>query len=274
MVRIILFLFIALNATHSYAQRGFELGGGVGAAWYFGDINNELKLNSPGATIGVASRFNFDERICFKLGVNYVMLRGYDYKSDNLYQKARNISFNNHLAEATGQLEINFLTYRHGSRDDWYTPYMFLGGSIFTHAPRAKYEDKWRNLRELGTEGQQKGNEYSITSGSWLFGLGFKMDFSYEWSLNIEISSRQTFTDYLDDTSTKYVDNFQLTYERGEMAAALADPSILIPGFNDAKIGVDGRQRGDKDARDGYMTFSVGVMYYFGQVRCPEILKN
>lgn len=274
MVRLfILFSFICCG-LQSFAQRGFELGGFVGSSWYFGDINNELKFNSPGATIGAASRFNFDERICFKLGVNYIMLRGYDYKSPNIYQQARNISFNNHLAEAAGQIEVNFLTYKHGSRDDWYTPYMFLGASIFAHAPRAKYEGKWENLRALGTEGQMKGNEYSITSGAWLFGLGFKMDFSYEWSLNIEVSSRQAFTDYLDDTHGKYADNFQLTFERGPEAAFLADPSILIPGYNDAKIGIEGRQRGDQFSKDAYTTFTVGVMYYFGRVQCPEILKH
>jgi len=272
-VRLFFFFTFITICIQLSAQRGYEVGGSIGSAWYFGDINNELKLNSPGATIGVASRFNFDERICFKLGINYIMLRGFDSKSDNLYQQARNISFNNHLGEASGQIEVNFLTYRHGSRDDWYTPYMFTGGSIFAHAPRAKYDGKWQNLRALGTEGQQNGNEYSITALSWLYGIGFKMDFSYEWSLNIEISSRQTFTDYLDDTSNKYVDNLQLIYDRGQLAADLADPSIIIPGYNDAKIGTEGRQRGDKDSKDGYMTFSVGLMYYFGQVRCPEILK-
>jgi len=62
-----IFTFITICIQLS-AQRGYEVGGSIGSAWYFGDINNELKLNSPGATIGVASRFNFDERICLKLG--------------------------------------------------------------------------------------------------------------------------------------------------------------------------------------------------------------
>lgn len=274
MVRILFLLLFSAGSLTSYAQRGFEVGGFAGASWYFGDINNELKLNSPGVTLGAASRFNFDERVCFKLGINYVMLRGYDYKSPNLYQKARNISFNNHLAEATGQFEFNFLTYRHGSRDDWYTPYMFVGAALFAHAPRAKYEGAWVNLRAMGTEGQQRGNEYSITSGAWLFGVGFKMDLSYEWSINAEISSRQAFTDFLDDTHGNYADNFQISFERGADAAYLADPSILIPGYNDSKIGTEGRQRGDKYSYDAYTTFTIGIMYYFGRVPCPEILKH
>lgn len=54
-------IFIGLCTT-TYSQRGFEVGGFAGASWYFGDINNEFRLNSPGATIGAASRFNFDEK--------------------------------------------------------------------------------------------------------------------------------------------------------------------------------------------------------------------
>ncbi|MBK8844439.1 MAG: hypothetical protein IPO33_17190 [Saprospiraceae bacterium] len=132
MVRLFFFFTFIIICLQLSAQRGYEVGGSIGSAWYFGDINNELKLNSPGATIGVASRFNFDERICFKLGINYIMLRGFDSKSDNLYQQARNISFNNHLGEASGQIEVNFLTYRHGSRDDWYT-HICLPEDLFSH---------------------------------------------------------------------------------------------------------------------------------------------
>lgn len=274
MTRLSYILLLLCFCTGLFGQRGFEVGGFAGSSWYFGDINNEFRLNSPGATIGAASRFNFDERLCFKLNLNYIWLRGYDYKSANTFQQARNISFNNHMFEGAGQLEFNFLTYRHGSRDNWYTPYMFIGGSVFSHAPRAYYDGKWVNLRAMGTEGQQRGSEYSITSAAWLVGLGFKLDFSDTWSINAEISSRQAFTDYLDDTHGNYADNFQISYERGADAAYLADPSIIIPGFNDSKIGQEGRQRGDRYTYDGYTTFTVGLLYYFARVPCPEILKH
>ncbi len=274
MTRFLISAIFVLTALGLQAQRGFEAGGFAGTSWYFGDLNNDLKLNSPGATIGAATRFNFDERICMKAGINYIWLRGYDYKSSNIYQQARNISFNNHMAELSGQLEMNFLTYKHGSRDNWYTPYMFVGGSVFAHSPQAYYNGSWVKLRPLGTEGQKKGSEYSITSASWLFGVGFKMDLTNTWSFNVELSSRQAFTDFLDDTHGYYADNFQIEFERGPDAAYLADPSIIIPGFNDSKIGKEGFQRGDRKNYDSYTTFTVGIMYYFARVPCPEILKH
>lgn len=256
------------------AQRGIEVGGHVGTSMYFGDLNNNFSFRLPGATAGGDIRYNFDERLCAKASVNYIFIRGNDKYSENVFERARNLHFINHMGEFNAQMELNFLTYRHGSKDQWYTPYLFLGGGVMMHGPRARYEGNWVGLRNLGTEGQRKGNEYSIVAGNWLFGMGFKMDVSTSWSLNIELSSRQAFTDYLDDVSTKYVEIDQIEADRGPVAAALADPSILIPGFNDAKIGVAGRQRGDSDRKDAFATLTIGMMYYFGQVRCPDILNH
>lgn len=256
------------------AQRGIEIGGHIGTSMYFGDLNNGFSFKLPGATAGADIRYNFDERLCLKTSLNYVFIRGNDKFSANLFEKARNLHFINHLGEFNAQLEMNFLTYKHGSKDQWYTPYLFLGGGVMMHGPRAKYDGHWYSLRNLGTEGQRKGNEYSIVAGSWLFGLGFKMDVSTSWSLNIDLSCRQAFTDYLDDVSTNYVEIDQIEADRGPIAAALSDPSILIPGYNDSKIGVAGRQRGDKDRKDAFSTLTVGLLYYFGQVRCPDILNH
>lgn len=275
MVRIPISILIVLMTFHiAFGQRGVEIGGHLGGSMYFGDLNNSFSFKLPGVTAGGDLRYNFNERLSVKGGLNYVFIRGNDNLSDNLFEKARNLSFRNHMGELSGQVELNFLSYTHGSRDNWYTPYLFLGGSVVAHSPSAKYQGTWYKLRELGTEGQKKGSQYGIMAGNWLFGLGMKLDLSTEWSLNVDLCSRQSFSDYLDDVSKEYVNSEQIRINYGDVAAALADPSILIPGYNDAKIGVDGRQRGDKSRKDGYTTFTIGIMYYFGQVRCPDILSH
>ena len=103
-----------------------------------------------------------------------------------------------------------------------------------------------------------------------VFGGGFKIDLSYEWSLNFEISGRHTFTDYLDDVSTVYADKDDLLQQRGELAVALSDRSLALPGMEDSKLGEPGTQRGDSTTKDVYVMMGVGLLYYFGDLRCPD----
>jgi hypothetical protein len=272
--KIFVFIYLVTLSVTLTAQRGFEAGGRLGVSQYFGDLNTNFSLRQPGFTVGGDVRFNFDERFSLKGGLNYIFIHANDKYSSNIFQRVRNLHFRNNIIELSGQMELNFLKYVHGSRDEWFTPYLLLGGSVFAHSPQAKYEGQWYKLRDLGTEGQRNRREYSIVNGSWLFGMGFKVDLDYSWSLNVELCSRQAFTDYLDDVSTVYEDAEQVRANHGDVAAALSDPSIILPPYNDAKIGVKGRQRGDKEISDAYTTLTVGLIYYFGQVRCPEIVKH
>lgn len=274
MQKILVFFFFLTLLNPLVAQRGFEAGGRIGVSQYFGDLNTNFSLRQPGFTVGGDVRFNFDERFSVKGGLNYIFIRGNDKYSTNVFQRVRNLHFRNNIIELSGQTELNFLRYVHGSRDQWFTPYVLLGASFFAHSPQAKYEGHWYKLRDLGTEGQRNRREYSIVNASWMFGMGFKVDLDQSWSLNIEICSRQAFTDYLDDVSTVYEDAEQVRANHGDVAAALSDPSIIIAPYNDAKIGIKGRQRGDEVVRDAYTTFVIGMSYYFGQVRCPEIVKH
>lgn len=45
-----------------------------------------------------------------------------------------------------------------------------------------------------------------------------KIDLSYRWSLNLELSARRIFSDYLDDVSTVYADKEDLEKLRGDVA--------------------------------------------------------
>jgi hypothetical protein len=119
----------------------------------------------------------------------------------------------------------------------------------------------------LGTEGQPIGQEYNSISGGFVLGGGFKFDINRKVSVNIEVSTRFLFTDYLDDVSTVYPDISALESSRGTIAAALSDRS-LIDG-----IGEEGRQRGDTKGNDKYTFIGISIMRYFGGIECPEISK-
>jgi len=254
-------------------MEGWEAGGWVGLGYYFGDLNTNFDLSLPGLSGGAMARYNFNERISIKGGLNAGTIRGDDAVSENTFERARNLSFKSLIIEGVAQLEFNFLPYKHGSEDKFFTPYMFAGLSAFHFNPEAKIDGQWVELQTLGTEGQFQGEEYSRFSGALLFGGGIKFDLSYEWSVNVEMGARTTFSDYLDDVSTTYPNLNTLRSERGELAARLSDRSIELPGVDPSNFGEEGRQRGDSSNNDNFLMLGVGLVYYFGDLRCPDYGK-
>ena len=268
----LLFLITCLSAFGSAAraQEGFELGGFLGASHYFGDLNTDFSLNDPGYTAGAMARYNFSNRWSVRFGGAYSAGSASDADSRNVYERAHNLDFRSKILDGALGLEFNFLQYDHGSRDRFYTPYIFGGLLVSNFQPQAKLDGSYVNLRDFGTEGQGIGDEYYTTSLGIDYGIGLKLDLSFEWSLNFELNARQLFSDYLDDVSGTYPDREELLDLRGPDALLLSDPSILIEGVNDQQLGLTGRQRGNPSDRDQYATIKVGLFYYFGDLKCPE----
>jgi hypothetical protein len=269
MLRYSLILLVFLTHNYTFGQKGWELGGSVGVAYYFGDLNTGYNLSKPGPTLSINGRYNFNNRVSFGATGSYAYIYADDANSRNDYERARNLSFASNIVDFSGTFEFNFLPYTHGSYDEYFTPYVLTGFSIFRFNPKAQLNNEWYTLRDLGTEGQDGGNEYYLMSGAWVFGGGVKFDINRVWSINIEMRSHQAFTDYLDDVSTVYPNKTTLTNSHGPIAAQLSDRSIETEEF--PEIGEEGRQRGDSKDNDSYNLFKVSLMYYFGRVRCPDI---
>lgn len=252
-----------------YSQRGLELGAWIGTAQYFGDLNNLYRMNEPGLAAGGIGRYNFNNRTSVRAQLNYERIRASDSKSSNNYDHRRNLSFYSNIIEVAPALEFNFFHYKHGSRTEFYTPYLYCGYSFFYFNPKTKINNQIVSLRELGTEGQLIGQEYYSISGAWLIGSGLKFDLNYRWSINVDIGYRAAATDFLDDVSGVYPNYSELKSTRGDLAVLLADRSL--PDENNVKLGISGHQRGDARDRDAFMTIGINLVYFFGKLRCPEI---
>jgi hypothetical protein len=262
----VFFLLICffLYQGSGYSQRGWELGGWIGGAHYFGDLNTAKRIDQPGLALGLSARRNFNTRVCAKSSLSFGRIGADDANSNNNFERSRNLSFRSNVFDLTTVMEFNFFNYIHGSRDHNFTPYFMAGFSIFHFNPTAEIDNVRVNLRTLGTEGQPIGEEYGSFSGGIVLGGGFKWDINHLWSLNIELSTRFLFTDYLDDVSTVYFDRDILNARRGELAARLADRSLAT------SLSEPGRQRGNKKDNDNYVFFGVGVFRYFGGINCPK----
>jgi hypothetical protein len=271
MKKYFLTVIAVLFAFQLFSQKGPELGLSVGAAYYFGDIQPSFDLSHPGLAVNLFGRYNFDERISVKLGAYYGRLKAKDEWSENAFQQARNLDFFSDVVDGTLQLEFNFLPYEHGSRERFFTPYIFGGLSVFKYNPKTKLDGETYELREFGTENQSIGDEYSTIDVGIAYGGGLKLDINYNWSINFELSARWIFTDYLDDVSDVYADKDELEARRGPIAVALSDRSD--PDRPGGQIGVAGTQRGNSKNNDSYRFVTIGVAYFFGTIGCDPIAR-
>jgi hypothetical protein len=254
-----------LLVSTTNAQKGYEIGGWLGTSYYFGDLNTTLRITKPGLALGLNARKNFNTRVSARTSLSFARVAADDATSSNNYERNRNLSFRSNIIDLTNVLEFNFFKYEHGSQAHNMTPYFFGGFNIFQYNPTAELDGQRYSLRDFGTEGQQSGQEYGSINGGLVLGGGFKWDLSRDWSINIDVSTRFLFTDYLDDVSTVFPDKTALEASRGPIAVALSDRS-LIPGLGD----VD-RQRGDTKGKDKYTFVGVSIMRYFGGIECPTI---
>lgn len=243
---------------------------------YIGDINPHghvpQQLNVGG---GLIYRYNITDRWAFKGSVLYGRIFADDANADSEWQRNRNLSFRSDIFEFSGQLELNFLTYEIGDSRRPSSPYLFLGISVFRHNPQAEFNGRWVDLQPLGTEGQGiEGfdDRYTLTQVSIPFGIGFKFNIWKNLGGAVEWGMRRTFTDYLDDVSTVYVDPVLLEDQNGPLAAALADRSLVQSGPNGDNARM---QRGETNRIDYYIFAGIMLTYKIGrpQIKCPTAIN-
>ncbi len=264
----LLVVFI-ITVPNLSAQQSIELGGWLGASYYFGDLNSSFRLSDPNPAGGLIFRYNFDSRINLKSSLNFAQLSADDANSDNAFEQARNLSFSSFVWDFTNQLDFNFMPYIHGDREKWFTPYLLIGLSLYHVNPKAELNGESFALRDLGTEGQLLGEEYNLINLAIAYGFGYKFDINPKWSINIELSNRLLFTDYTDDVSGVYTDLDELEGLRGPIARQLSDRSISE--LNTFGLGEPGKQRGNSRKNDSIHYLGISLMYHITWLECPKI---
>ncbi|MFO7257782.1 MAG: DUF6089 family protein [Bacteroidota bacterium] len=208
---------------------------------YYGDLSPKpSKLSTDfGFTkpaVGLSFTQRLGPRFSLRSSFMYGSLQGSDAESANredtengLFRYQRNLSFRNRIKELSVVAVFDLYENQHTyiSRVRW-TPYGYIGASVFHHNPQAKVPERglngvpfenageWIDLRDLGTEGQyatlQEGDinygikPYNNFQIAIPFGVGVRFRLNEIMDLSAEFGIRYTFTDYLDDVSRNYVD--------------------------------------------------------------------
>lgn len=276
---VIIFLFICLcSAVKGYTQNAIvqegEVGIGLGAGHYFGDLNTRARLNRPKMAATFFFRKNFGNYIAARISASFAQL-GYSdqYNTSNKYMNSRNLSFNSRVWELALQGDFNFFRFMPGEPEYSFTPYITLGAGIFSYDPYAYLGGQKIFLRPLGTEGQGSSlypdrKQYSSMAISIPFGGGIKYALNERFNIAFEVLHRFTNTDYLDDVSKTYVDpavfpaNPDGSPSNGLL---LSDRSYEIG----EPIGQPGRQRGNSKQKDQFVTAMVHLTFNLQSYKCP-----
>lgn len=254
-------------ATAAFGQA--ELTVSAGATEFLGDVGGkpglgthdmqDLDLHSTRYNVGLGTRIHLSELWSIRVGGYYARVSGDDKYTSNPERRNRNLNFFSPVFG--GNLMMEFNLPKNGEAGKWY----LLGGIEYFHFdPRTRYNGQVVRLAPLGTEGQyfmQGRSPYKLHSLAIPFGIGYKFLDAARSSLSCELVLRKTFTDYMDDVSTTYVDKTQLIASNGQLAADLSDRSLGdIPYFS-----YPGNIRGHSQHMDNFFFLNLTYSYKFGQ---------
>jgi len=282
MRKFILFSVLALLLNlSSSAQYNFDIGGGVGAANFLGDIGgtseaagqpfiNDIQLTMTRVGINGFARYQFMPWLGVNAGFASVWIEGSDNLSKNPARYTRNLSFRNQINEIYARGEIYFLNINDVGRTGRYRldfkSYIYLGAAVFSHNPKTEYNGEWIALQPLQTEDKQ----YSRINGAIPGGFGIYFTLMRNHRFGFETGFRYTFTDYLDDVSGTYPadPNWYLTAD--PLAVELSNRSDEVdpddPLFLQAAYPSPGGVRGGAAAPDVYMmTFATYSFVFIGK---------
>lgn len=316
---------LVIFATEADAQRYLKkmrystVGVSIGAMNYFGDIVPQpnftsFRFKSTRPTIGVNYSYRLAPRIAVKGALSWGRIIGDDALSassdegENLGRFKRNLSFRNDIKELSALAVFDLFETRstYQRRPD-FVPYAFVGLGVFHHNPKAYYEHGsrpgldpandiptgWYELQPLGTEGQYAYKNgtyptpYSRLQIAIPFGLGARYKIDRYLDVSLEVSWRKTFTDYLDDVSSSFVDKSMFLNDYGgsndKASAILSDRSAesgfntakdpsgtvydIVPGYGTSK----NTYRGDDSGKDWYITTNISLSYILApRIRSPK----
>jgi hypothetical protein len=223
-MRSLLFFFL-LSSSLLKSQTGLYLDVTAGFSNYQGDLQDKyFTTEQARAAGGIGIRGEVTDKLAFRLNFIVAGIKAADSYQKKQILQDRNLSFRSTITELNVLADYTFLNLN----DYGLSPYLFAGVAVFHFNPYTfdSVGSKFF-LKPLSTEGQGLNaypniKNYALTQISLPFGAGVRWRIANNMLLSYEIGLRKTFTDYLDDVSTVYVDPLLLATERGDKAVELA----------------------------------------------------
>jgi len=219
----LLFLLATTLIPLTLQAQKIELGAGLGVLHYKGEFSPAFHpaFARPGGSLFF--RYNKSQALSFRANLMGGTIFADERSVKDPFNQARGAVFRTRILEASADVEYNFLNYNHQNlrtAGNW-SPYVFGGIGLMSFKPNVPPTADYR------------------TNGLVLpFGVGVKWQLRSPWSLALEVGTRKTFTDYLDN-------------------------------FGDSLDPVTPFAQADPGHKDFYYYTSVSLSYTFYRIVCP-----
>ncbi|MEP7251894.1 MAG: hypothetical protein ABI683_05920 [Ginsengibacter sp.] len=311
------FIFSAKSFSQSLVfgneQTKVEVGINIGPSFFLGDLGGHRgkgtgfikDLNLPLTKVmkGLFAAVYPNEWLGIRAAAEIGELEGEDHIIDTkgvneLWRKQRNLDFKSNISEAYLAAEVFPLMLLNASHEDYkprLRPYGVIGVGVFHFNPKGSLTNAngyktWYALKPLHTEGEgfaeyPQKKDYALTQINIPMGAGAKYIISDRVNLSLEVLLRKTFTDYIDDVSTEYIDPVYFDKYLSPSDAAIAKRihdkvvGIVTPSLTRNSPDV---QRGNPKQNDAYFTLflkfgvRIGAIYESiysrnaaSHMRCP-----
>jgi opacity protein-like surface antigen len=273
-----------------------DLGGHYGKGTSF---LKDYNLNTTKLSYGLYVTAHPAEWLGIRGALNYGQVSGSDANTttkggEEVSRKNRNLDFRSNIYEGYIAAEVYPTVFFENDPTDVQgrlRPYGLIGVGVFHFNPQGTYTDptsgvvSWVDLRPLHTEGEgfpeyPNRKEYSLTQINIPMGVGIKYYFNENLNVSFEIVHRKTFTDYIDDVSTQFVDPSVFYAHLSPAEAKIADQmsnKSPLRGIPNSSYN-PGDKRGDPSQNDAYFTmgFKIGIRIgtsgesqWRNSTRCP-----
>ena len=259
-MRLFLATTIILLLSFSTRAQKFHVNLLAGASNYQGDLQDKRFTFSQSHFAGGAGlSYDLTDKLSIRSGITLGKVSGDDKLGRNVL---RNLNFTSNLTEFNLGLEY----YLTRLEDHALTPYVF-GGIALYHFNSYTHDTSGSKyfLKPLSTEGEgfKPGvKNYNLTQLAIPFGGGVKLSLTDNINVGLEFGLRKLFTDYLDDVSTRYVDQTDLLTNRGPKAVELAYRGNELK--NGAPYPLAGAIRGGSKNKDWYYITGLTLSFRLG----------
>jgi hypothetical protein len=306
--------YFSSDKTHKKRQYipryPLELGFYLGSSQFLGDLGGtsgigqafvyDTDWESTRPAIGFSARYSMGGNVSFRLDLSYIYLSGNDrFSGENFiatqkenapgwFRFYRNLHFRNHVFEIAPMLHYTPINIKLSGnlytkkKENRLAPYLLVGTGVLFHNPQAYYRGRWYNLRPLSTEGQgwlEGRSVYSVAQFFVPIGIGIQWEHNHLFILGVEVRHQITFTDYLDDVSTTYIEPelfaAHLSPQNAALAQALANRSVEHdPRKLHGYISAPQQKRGDPNNNDSYFLINIRLAFFMQRSRPLAIVKD
>jgi hypothetical protein len=235
-----IYLLVISTAKPLIAQ-SYEVGGGLGAAVYSGDLLRKIDAGQTGLQGTLFGKRNFDNVWSLRVGVNLAEVMAADsIQPIDAMAAVRNAHFKGRITEFTTVMEFNFLDYINHKSEFKFSPYAFFGlGYSFVGG-------EGRINESLPVE------KYSLKTLVIPFGGGVKVLVGPQLTLGVELGFRPTTSDFLDKLDSQLP----------------ASPRFETPIDPTSKPLPAGFNYGNPYTKDWYYFLGVTLSYTLTKARC------